>query len=271
MRADYKVELKSVCVWYGSTQVLFDVDLGIPRHGLTAILGPSGSGKSTVLQCMNRMVDTHRTGRMQGEVLVDGIPVSSKRSGAARLRRRFGVVAQKPNPFPRSIHENVAYGVSLHRLADDKAHLDALVRASLARVGLWEEVKDRLDERATDLSVGQQHRLCIARALAYRPEIILVDEPVAGLDPAAAATIEEVIASLKHEYTLVVVTHHVDLARRVADHAVYLESGRLVEAGPAEQLLPLPRSDAERNFVSDAEKGMRRGQWSDSVRCKARS
>lgn len=246
---EVKIALRGVDVYYGEHRALRDVHLDLYRYGINVLLGASGSGKSTVLRTLNRLVETVPHGRIEGIVSIDGRNVLARTQQLTRLRRRFGVVVQKPNPFPRSIYDNVAYGPRIHRTAVGKGALDRLVRRSLERVGLWHEVAGRLRTKATELSVGQQQRLCLARALAYEPEILLLDEPFSGLDPISAQRVEDLILALSPTHTVVLATHELAHAARVARHAAFLHRGRLVEQGASETLLTDPREAETRAFI----------------------
>lgn len=245
-----KISVRGLDAWYGPVQVLFNVSVDFPRGRTTALMGASGGGKTTLLRCLNQIIQSTSKGRFEGRIIIDGEDVAAKQKGIHKLRRRFGVLAQKPNPFPRSVYDNVAYGPRLHGLAKTRQQLDATVRNHLQRVGLWEEVRESLDDRATNLSVGQQQRLCIARALAYEPEVLLLDEPCAALDPVNAANVEALIRSLKDDYTIIMVSHHVELVGRVADFAVHVHEGRAIESGPVDAVLNAPRMQPTQEFVA---------------------
>ena len=247
--ADVKIALRGVDVCYGEHRALRDVYLDLYRHGVNVVLGASGSGKSTLLRCLNRFVETVPGARIDGIISIDGRNVLARTQHVTRLRRRFGMVVQKPNPFPRSIYENVAYGPRIHRMGGDRRALDRLVRHALEQVGLWHEVAGELRSRATELSLGQQQRLCLARALAYEPEILLLDEPFASLDPISAARIEDLVLALARDRTVVLATHDLARAARVARHAAFLHNGRLVEHAPVETMLGAPREAETRAFI----------------------
>jgi phosphate transport system ATP-binding protein len=244
-----RIAARDLSAWYGDVLALDRVSLDVPAGAVTVLLGPSGSGKSTFLACANRMIDTVRGARVGGLLTVDGRDVRSFRR-VERLRRRFGVLAQKPSPFPASIRENVAWGLRLHGLARTPDAIDAGVARWLDYVGLWEAVRNRLDERPAGLSVGEQQRLCLARALSYEPEILLLDEPCAGLDPPSAAQVESLIARLGHARTVVLATHHLSLARRLAWQVAFLWRGRLVETGLASEVLATPREALTRDYLA---------------------
>ncbi len=244
-----RMEARKLSVWYGQKQALFAVNLTIPKNQVTALIGPSGCGKSTFLRCLNRMNDTIEGCRLEGAVLLDGHDVYDSRVDTVLLRREVGMVFQKPNPFPKSIYENVAYGPRIHGLVDGKAEMDALVQKALKRAGLWEEVKDRLQERGTSLSGGQQQRLCIARAIATSPEVILMDEPCSALDPIATALVEDLMAELKQKYTIVIVTHSMQQAQRVSDQTAFFHLGTLVESGPTKQIFDKPKDKRTKDYI----------------------
>ncbi|MDP1729637.1 MAG: phosphate ABC transporter ATP-binding protein PstB, partial [Devosia sp.] len=219
---------RNVNVFYGQKQALFDVSLDIERNQVTSLIGPSGCGKSTFLRCLNRMNDTIDICRVAGRITLDGEDIYDRSIDVVELRARVGMVFQKPNPFPKSIYENVAYGPKIHGLAHNRADLDEIVFSSIRRAGLWEEVKDRLNEPGTGLSGGQQQRLCIARAIATRPEVLLMDEPCSALDPIATAVIEELIDELRENFTIVIVTHSMQQAARVSQKTAFFHLGKLI-------------------------------------------
>ncbi len=241
---------RSVSVYYGAKQALEDVTIDIARRQVLACIGPSGCGKSTFLRCLNRMNDTIPGARVTGRVTLDGQDIYDKRQDVARLRARIGMVFQKPNPFPKSIYENVAYGPRIHRLTRSRADLDELVCTSLQRAGLWSEVKDRLHTLGTGLSGGQQQRLCIARALAVQPEVILMDEPCSALDPIATARIEDLIEELHGSYAIVIVTHSMQQAARVSQRTAYFHLGRLVEVGETDRVFTNPRHRLTEDYIT---------------------
>ena len=241
------VESRGLNVYYGDTQALKSVDLKIPEQQVTAIIGPSGCGKSTFLRCINRMNDLVESARIDGELLFDGRDIYGEAVDPVALRRRIGMVFQHPNPFPKSIYDNVAYGL---RVQDLKV-TDERIRTALERAALWEEVNDQLDKSALDLSGGQQQRLCIARAIAPDPEIILMDEPASALDPVATSKIEDLITDLAEEYTVIIVTHNMQQAARISDKtAVFLTGGELVEFGDTEQVFQNPGSDRVEDYIT---------------------
>jgi len=245
-----KIKAENVNVHYGTKQALFDVNLDIPPHRVTALIGPSGCGKSTFLRCINRMNDTIPACKVEGRILLDGKNIQEAGVDPVLLRARVGMVFQKPNPFPKSIYENVAYGPRIHGLCRSKMELDGIVTNSLQRAGLLDEVKDRLMEPGTGLSGGQQQRLCIARAIAVGPEVILMDEPCSALDPIATARIEELIEELKEHFTIVIVTHSMQQARRVSDYTAFFHLGRLMEHGSTGTLFNKPRNQQTLDYIS---------------------
>jgi phosphate transport system ATP-binding protein len=247
---DAKVRARDLNVFYGPDQAVFGVSLDIPDRAVTAIIGPSGCGKSTFLRCLNRMNDIIPYVRVTGRVEIDGEDVNAPSVDPVIVRSRVGMVFQKPNPFPRSIFENVAYGPRLHGLAVTKPELEAIVEISLKRAGLWSEVVDRLQDSGARLSDGQQQRLVIARALAVSPEVILMDEPCSALDPAATAKIEELIYSLSEDMSIVIVTHSMAQAARVSRKTAFLHEGRLVEAGPTVDIFTNPRDSRTHDFIT---------------------
>jgi phosphate transport system ATP-binding protein len=250
--AEYAVKIgaRGVSVFYGEKQALSGVDLDIPERMVTALIGPSGCGKSTFLRCLNRMNDTIPTARISGEIRLDGEDIYAPSVDVVELRARVGMVFQKPNPFPKSIFENVAYGPRIHGLVDDRAELEEAVVGSLKRAGLFEEVKDRLREPGTGLSGGQQQRLCIARAIAVNPEVILMDEPCSALDPIATARIEELMDELRQNYTIVIVTHSMQQAARVSQQTAMFHLGSLVEVGATDMMFTNPRERRTQDYVT---------------------
>ena len=245
-----KVHAKDVCVFYGEKQALFDVSLDMPEKSVTALIGPSGCGKSTFLRSINRMNDTIPGCRVTGTIAIDGDDINDKSVDATLLRAQVGMVFQKPNPFPKSIYDNVAYGVRLHGLASGKKELDQIVETSLHKAGLWDEVKDRLSAPGMSLSGGQQQRLVIARAIAVSPEIILMDEPCSALDPIATAKIEELIDELKANYCIIIVTHSMAQAARVSQQTAFFHLGKLVEAGATETIFTNPRDTRTQDYIT---------------------
>ncbi|MFD2236180.1 phosphate ABC transporter ATP-binding protein PstB [Aureimonas populi] len=248
--APMKMRGKGVSVFYGEKQALHGVDLDVPERQVTALIGPSGCGKSTFLRCLNRMNDTVEGARVEGDITLDGEDIYAPELDVVELRARVGMVFQKPNPFPKSIFDNVAYGPRIHGLARGKAELEEIVASSLKRAGLFEEVKDRLHDAGTGLSGGQQQRLCIARAIAVSPEVILMDEPCSALDPIATATVEALIDELKQNYTIVIVTHSMQQAARVSQQTAMFHLGRIVEVGPTEKMFQNPDDKRTRDYVT---------------------
>ncbi|MGE0283481.1 MAG: phosphate ABC transporter ATP-binding protein PstB [Rhizobiaceae bacterium] len=245
-----KMRGEKVTVYYGEKQALFDVDLLVRQNQVTALIGPSGCGKSTFLRCLNRMNDTVASARVGGKITLDGEDIYDKSIDVVELRARVGMVFQKPNPFPKSIYENVAYGPRIHGLTRSKADLDEVVQKSLQKAALWNEVKDRLHEPGTGLSGGQQQRLCIARAVAVSPEVILMDEPCSALDPIATARVEELIDELKQNYTIVIVTHSMQQAARVSQRTAMFHLGYLVEEGPTEKMFTNPDEKRTQDYIT---------------------
>ena len=245
-----KVIARNVSVFYGPKQALFDVSIDIPEKSVTAFIGPSGCGKSTFLRCLNRMNDTIDGCRVSGQIALDGSDIFAPALDVVELRARVGMVFQKPNPFPKSIYENVAYGPRIHGLARSKADLDEIVASSLQKASLWNEVKDRLHEPGTGLSGGQQQRLCIARAIAVSPEVILMDEPCSALDPIATARIEELIDELKQNFTIVIVTHSMQQAARVSQRTAFFHLGNLVEEGPTDLIFTSPGEKRTQDYIT---------------------
>jgi phosphate transport system ATP-binding protein len=248
-QAPTKIAVRDLSVRYGDTLALDGVSLDIPERCVTALIGPSGCGKSTFLRCLNRMNDNVRSARITGTVTVDGEDLYDPQVDPVLVRRRIGMVFQKSNPFPKSIFENVAYGPRIHGLRDPVA-LREIVERSLRQAALWDEVADRLERSALDLSGGQQQRLCIARALAVQPDVLLMDEPASALDPIATAKIEELIHELKQDYTIVIVTHNMQQAARVSDFTAYFYLGRLVEFGATDVLFTAPRKQETEDYVT---------------------
>ena len=236
-------------VSYGKKAALLGVSLGIRENEVTSLIGPSGCGKSTYIRCLNRMNDTIDGCRVEGTVLLDGNDIYDVKRDVVQLRTKVGMVFQKPNPFPKSIYENVAYGPRIHGMAKHKDELDGIVMGSLERAGILDEVRDRLDSPGTSLSGGQQQRLCIARAIAVRPDVILMDEPCSALDPIATGRIEELITELKAQYTIVIVTHSMQQARRLSDKTAYFHLGSIVEHGPTEEIFENPLDDRTADYV----------------------
>ncbi len=245
-----KMEMRGVDVSYGEKQAIYDVDLDVARNEVIAMIGPSGCGKSTFLRCMNRMNDTIPTCRVTGSITLDGVDIYAQEQDPVLLRARVGMVFQKPNPFAKSIFDNVAYGPRIHGLASNRAELDEIVVSSLKRAGLYEEVKARLDAPGTSLSGGQQQRLCIARTIAVSPEVILMDEPCSALDPIATARIEELIDELRENYAIAIVTHSMQQAARVSQRTAYFHLGKLVEVGKTNDIFTNPQHDLTENYIT---------------------
>ena len=241
---------RDVSVWYGPKKAIDRVSIDVDQENVTAFIGPSGCGKSTFLRTLNRMNDTVASARTEGEITLDGENIYAPSMDVVQLRARVGMVFQKPNPFPKSIYENVAYGPRIHGLAAGKADLDAVVEQSLVRAGLWDEVKDRLDASGTALSGGQQQRLCIARAIAVDPEVILMDEPCSALDPVATARIEELIHALRGRYAIVIVTHNMQQAARVSQRTAFFHLGELVEYGVTSDIFTNPRKGQTKDYIT---------------------
>ena len=245
-----KMRSEKVTVHYGPKQALYDIDLDVEENQVTALIGPSGCGKSTFLRCLNRMNDTIDIAKVGGKITLDGEDVYDPAIDVVELRARVGMVFQKPNPFPKSIFDNVAYGPKIHGLASTKAELEEIVVTSLRKAGLYEEGKDRLAEPGTGLSGGQQQRLCIARAIAVSPEVILMDEPCSALDPIATAKVEELIDELKQNYTIVIVTHSMQQAARVSQRTAMFHLGYLVEVGPTEKMFSNPDDKRTQDYIT---------------------
>ncbi|HID82383.1 MAG TPA: phosphate ABC transporter ATP-binding protein [Chromatiales bacterium] len=245
-----KMQARNVDVFYGEKQAIFDVNMDFGEHEVVALIGPSGCGKTTFLRCLNRMNDTIPICKVTGDISLDGEDIHSKAMDPVLLRARVGMVFQKPNPFPKSVYDNVAYGARLHGLASNKAELDEIVTTSLQRAGLFDEVKDRLQEPGTGLSGGQQQRLCIARTIAVSPEVILMDEPASALDPIATAIIEELIDELRQNYTIAIVTHSMQQAARVSQRTAYFHLGKLVEIGETNQIFTNPQHELTENYIT---------------------
>jgi phosphate transport system ATP-binding protein len=245
-----KMRADKVSVFYGEKQALKDVSINIHDDRVTAFIGPSGCGKSTFLRCLNRMNDTIPTAKVTGHIELDGQDINSSAMDVVQLRARVGMVFQKPNPFPKSIYENVAYGPRIHGLSASKSELDGIVEKSLKRAGLWDEVKDRLQESGTALSGGQQQRLCIARAIAVDPEVILMDEPCSALDPIATAKIEELIHELRGRYAIAIVTHNMQQAARVSQRTAFFHLGEMVEYGKTSEIFTNPREKRTTDYIT---------------------
>ena len=249
-RNDIKISSRKAQVFYGDKHAIIDVDIDIEDKTVTAFIGPSGCGKSTFLRCLNRMNDTIDIARVEGDIRLDGEDIYDPRVDPVQLRARVGMVFQKPNPFPKSIYDNVAYGPRIHGLATGRAELDAIVEKSLRRAALWGEVKDRLQEPGTGLSGGQQQRLCIARAIATEPEVLLMDEPCSALDPIATSQVEELIDELRESYSVVIVTHSMQQAARVSQKTAFFHLGYLVEFGETGDIFTNPRDERTESYIS---------------------
>ncbi len=245
-----RMTCRNVNVYYGDNHAIRNVSLDIARHEVIAMIGPSGCGKSTFLRCLNRMNDSIEGCRVTGEITLDGTDIYGREIDVVPLRAQVGMVFQKPNPFPKSIYDNVAYGPRIHGLARDRTELDEIVETSLRRAGLWEEIKDRLNEPGTGLSGGQQQRLCIARTIAVGPEVILMDEPCSALDPIATARIEDLIDELRAQYSIAIVTHAMQQASRVSQRTAYFHLGDLIEVGPTEQIFTNPLHQLTEDYIT---------------------
>ncbi len=250
MTAETKLTARNVDVYYGTKKAIDDVSIDIDAGLVTAFIGPSGCGKSTFLRAFNRMNDTIADARVTGDIRLDGEDIYDTSMDVVQLRARVGMVFQKPNPFPKSIFENIAYGPRIHGLANSKTDLDEIVQSSLTRAGLWDEVKDRLSDAGTALSGGQQQRLCIARAIAVDPEVILMDEPCSALDPIATARIEELIDELKERYAIVIVTHSMQQAARVSQRTAFFHLGTMVEYGDTSELFTNPKQERTKDYIT---------------------
>jgi phosphate transport system ATP-binding protein len=247
---ELKMTARDVSLWYGQKQALFDVSLDIPDRSVTALIGPSGCGKSTFLRCLNRMNDVIEGTRMKGDIRLDGEDIYARDIDPVQLRARVGMVFQKPNPFPKSIFENVAYGPRIHGFARSKTDLEEIVVKSLTRAGLFEEVKDRLSESGTGLSGGQQQRLCIARAISVDPEVILMDEPCSALDPISTGKIEDLMIELKDEFSIVIVTHNMQQAARVSDRTAFFHLGKLLEVDDTVKMFTNPAESKTQDYIT---------------------
>ena len=243
------IDVKKLNFYYGNSQALYNLNLTFPRRQVTALIGPSGCGKSTFLRCLNRMNDLVDGTRVEGEILLGDTDINGPAMDVIELRRRVGMVFQKSNPFPKSIYENVIYGLRIAGVKD-KASLDEAVERSLKGAALWDEVKDRLQESALGMSGGQQQRLCIARAIAVNPEVILMDEPCSALDPKSTARVEELISELRQDYTIIIVTHNMQQAARVSDHTAFLYEGLLVEYGPTKKIFMKPKNKQTEDYIT---------------------
>ncbi len=245
-----RIRCNNLNVYYGETHAIHNINLDVGNNEILALIGPSGCGKTTFLRCMNRMNDTIPGCRVEGEVIVDNVNVNSPEVDVVPLRARMGMVFQKPNPFPKSIYENVAFGPRIHGLTANKAELDEVVETSLIKAGLWDEVKERLDQPGTGLSGGQQQRLCIARAIAVQPEVILMDEPCSALDPIATAVIENLMAELRENYTICIVTHSMQQAARVSNRTAFFHLGDLIEVGETDEVFIRPGHQLTEDYIT---------------------
>lgn len=245
-----KIRVRDLSFYYGVSKTLKNIDMDFLSNHVTALIGPSGCGKSTFLRCLNRMNDTIKNTRVEGEILFDDENIYSEGYDLTELRRRIGMVFQKPNPFPKSVLDNVAYGPRLLKMTNDRNELFEMIHESLRQAGLWDELKDHLKENALSLSLGQQQRLCLARALAVKPEVILMDEPASALDPIATEHLEDLIAQLKERYTIVIVTHNMQQASRVSDFTGFFWLGELIEFNPTEQLFINPAKELTEVYIT---------------------
>jgi phosphate transport system ATP-binding protein len=250
LNEEIKISSESVDVYYGAKQALFDVSLDIEKNSVTSFIGPSGCGKSTFLRCFNRMNDVIPSCRIMGKIYLDGEDLNGSEVDPVLLRARVGMVFQKANPFPKTIYENVAYGPRIHGLAESRDELDYIVEDSLKKAGLWNEVSDRLTDQATGLSGGQQQRLCIARAIAVGPDVLLMDEPCSALDPIATAVIEELITQLSERFTILIVTHSMQQAARVSSKTAYFHLGELIEYGVTKEIFTNPVNEKTEAYIS---------------------
>jgi phosphate transport system ATP-binding protein len=249
MLKQYKIDVKNLNIWFGNTHVIKDISLGIRPNSVTAIMGPSGCGKTTFLRALNRLNELIPGSKTVGQILIDTLDIYDKNIDLYELRRRVGMVFQKPNPFPKSIYDNVAFGPRLHGV-ENKKELDKIVETSLKEAALWDEVKDRIEKNALDLSGGQQQRLCIARALAVKPQVILMDEPCSALDPIATAKIETLMRRLAKKYTVIIVTHNMQQASRVSDFTIFLYLGKLVEYENTKSVFENPKNELTEKYIT---------------------
>ncbi|VVB60164.1 putative ABC transporter ATP-binding protein [uncultured archaeon] len=249
IKPSVKMDIQNLSLWYDKKQALINVSMPIYEHKVTAIIGPSGCGKSTLIRCLNRMNDIIDKCHVEGSVMMDEFDIYAKSTDVVEVRKKVGMVFQKPNPFPKSIYENIAYGPRVSGVRDKKM-LDEIVEHSIKNAALWEEVQDRIHESAMGLSGGQQQRLCIARALAIEPEVILMDEPCSALDPIATAKIEDLINILKQKYTVIIVTHNMQQAARVSDYAAYMYLGKHIEFGVTKQIFENPKNELTENYIT---------------------
>ena len=249
--SDIHAVVQNLNLWYDGKQTLFDINLNVYKREVTALIGPSGCGKSTLLRCFNRMNDFVPNCKVEGKIYVDGMDVFSVKTDVVLLRARVGMVFQKPNPFPKSIYDNIAYGPKLHGLARSKKKLDSIVEESLRSVGLWEELGSRLKDNACKLSGGQQQRLCIARAIAVKPTMLLMDEPCSALDPVSTGVVENLIRDLKKKFSIVVVTHSIKQMQKIADKVVFFSGGKIVEQGGTHDIFNNPKSAEVRSYLEE--------------------
>lgn len=250
MSVEISIDVKDFNFFYGSERALKDINLQLKRNQVSALIGPSGCGKSTFLRSLNRMNDIIKDTRIEGTIEIDGEDIYSPSIDVTELRRKVGMVFQKSNPFPKSIYENVAYGIKINKITNDKDNIEQMVVESLKAAAIWDEVKDKLDKNALDFSGGQQQRLCIARALAIKPEIILMDEPASALDPISTAKIEELIHELKKQYTIVIVTHNMQQAARVSDMTGFFLMGELIEFGVTNEIFTAPKNKKTEDYIT---------------------
>jgi phosphate transport system ATP-binding protein len=248
-KQDIEIQIRDACLFYGKKQALYDINMDIGRHEVTAFIGPSGCGKSTLLRCLNRLNDLVDGVKVTGSIKIDGRETIDPTLDVTELRKRVGMVFQKPNPFPKTIYENVAYGPRILGI-NNKARLDEIVERSLHGAALWEEAKDRLHDNALGLSGGQHQRLCIARTIAVEPQVVLMDEPCSALDPIATTKIEELIHELKQNYTIVIVTHNMQQAARVSDYTAFMYLGRLIEFGKTDKLFTTPEKQETEDYIT---------------------
>ncbi len=244
-----KMDIRNLNLWYDKSQALYDITVPVLENKVTAIIGPSGCGKSTLIRCLNRMNDIINKCRIEGSVIMDDVDIYEKKTDVVEIRKKVGMVFQKPNPFPKSIYENIAYGCRIAGIRNKKK-LDEIVENSLKEAALWDEVSDRLDDSAMGFSGGQQQRLCIARALAINPDVVLMDEPCSALDPIATAKIEELIRELVKNYTVVIVTHNMQQAARVSNYTAYMYLGKLIEYGGTKQIFENPKEESTENYIT---------------------
>lgn len=250
MNKDIKISVQNLDLYYEDKQALFNLNIDIHTNKVTSFIGPSGCGKSSFLRCINRMNDTIPNCRIEGRLLINGRDINDKSIDVVKLRTHVGMVFQKPNPFPKSIYDNIIYAPKIHGMANTKAQQDRIVEESLTKAGLFDEVKDRLDSLATALSGGQQQRLCIARAIAINPDVILMDEPCSALDPIATAKIEKLIDELKDNYTIIIVTHSMQQAARISQHTAFFHLGKIIEYGHTEQIFTNPHSQQTQDYIT---------------------